>query len=318
MSEQLSGVIRNRLYARARFRHLQAAMQVVELGSVRKAAEAMNLAQPTLSHVLADFEALIEAPLFTRHGRGLRPTPLLEELLPLIRRILEAVDAAAEQAATLITRASSVVRLAASGGGVASLLAKALPAFARSHPDILVQVQEGDPIRLNSLIAKGDVDLVFYQSPDVVPEGWRFTPMLEDRFAIIAGPGHPLHRMKRVSIDRLARETWLALPTDTQANDEFEALFRGREGLPPMRLISGRVPALLWATLASERLLALVPVSVAQQHLEAGLLVEIPFERPLPFKPQGLLQPLEPKGRAVQRLSAFLADHARAHNLAHH
>ena len=268
MSEHLSSVIRNRLYARARFRHLQAVVYIAELGSVRKAAEAMNLAQPTLSHVLADLEALLEAPLFARHGRGLRATPFLEQLLPLIRRILHAVDSAAEQAATLITQAHSVVRLAASGAAVTSVLAKALPAFARAHPQILVQVQEGDPQRLNALVALGDVDLVLCHAPEVVPEGWTFRAQQQDRFAVVAGPSHPLRTGRRITIDRLARETWMAMPTDTQSNRVFDDLFKDSSARPALRLISGRVPGLLWGALASERLLALVPVMIV-----LGLLV---------------------------------------------
>lgn len=306
MGDHLSSVIRNRLYARARFRHLQAVIQIAELGSVRKAAEAMSLAQPTLSHALADLEALLEAPLFIRHGRGLRATPLLEQLLPLFRRTLQAVDSAAEQAATLITQANAVVRLAVSGAAVASLLYSALPAFARKHPQILVQVQEGDPQRLNSLIAHGEADLILYHAPDVVPEGWQFMPLQDDRFVVVAGPAHPLRKSRHVSIDRLANETWMSMPTDTQSNRVFEDLFRQARVMPALRLISGRVPGLLWGALASERLLALVPLSVVRQHLDAGLLVEIRTDQVLPFRPQGLLRPIEAQGRAVQALVDFL------------
>ena len=39
-------VLRNRLLSRARLRHLQVLVYVAELGSVRKAAEAIGLTQP--------------------------------------------------------------------------------------------------------------------------------------------------------------------------------------------------------------------------------------------------------------------------------
>lgn len=81
--------------------------------------------------------------------------------------------------------------------------------------------------------------------------------------------------------------------------------------MPPLRLVSGRVPGLLWGALTSERLLALVPVSVVQQHLDAGLLMEIPLEQELPFRPQGLLIPVEPARRAARALAHFLISNAK-------
>lgn len=309
MNTPLSSVLRNRLYARARIRHLQVLQQVAELGSVRKAAQYMNLTQPTVTHLLKDLESLLEAPLFNRHAKGMQATPLALELLPLVRRMLRAIDAAAEQTASLITRSSGVVRLAASGGAIASVLSKALPEFAQIHPSILVQVQEGDPQQINSLIGEGDVDLVFFQTPDVVPKGWIYRELVSDRFAIIAGPKHPLGKRKSISIEMLSNETWLALPPDSRAIVLFESLFSDRESFPKIRQVSGRVPALMWAMLSQERLVTLVPLSVAQQHIDAGLLIELPFNQQLPFKSQGLLMLESGHGEACNILANFLQNY---------
>ncbi len=307
-----TGLIRQRLSARARIRHFDALLKVAELGSVKRAAEALNLSQPAVTHLLADLEALIGMPLFHRHARGMRPTALAGTWLPLVRRMLGTVDAAAEQAAALMARARGVVRLAASGGAFASCLVKALPAFGRDHPDVLVQVQEADPQQINRLVAGDEVDMVFCQAPDVVQDGWQFRPMLQDRFAVIAGPQHPLAKRRRVTLAQLAGETWLALPPDSNAALAFEALFEPMDRLPALRLISGRVPALLWSMLANDRLVTIVPLSVARQYLDAGLLVELRLGQALPFKPQGLLLPLEGRGLAAEQLVEFLQRHTAA------
>jgi DNA-binding transcriptional LysR family regulator len=47
-------VLRNRLLTRARLRHWQVLVRVAELGSVRRAAEAVGMTQPAVTHVLAD------------------------------------------------------------------------------------------------------------------------------------------------------------------------------------------------------------------------------------------------------------------------
>ena len=71
-----ASVLRNRLIARARIRHLEVLVRVAELGSVKHAAEVIGLTQPAVTHVLSDLEALLECALFLRHARGMRPTPI--------------------------------------------------------------------------------------------------------------------------------------------------------------------------------------------------------------------------------------------------
>jgi len=280
-------VIRQRLLARARLRHWLGFARVAELGSVRRAAESIGLAQPALTTMLADLETLLGAPLFERHARGMRLTPLGRTLLPTARRLLAAIDDAAEQADALQRRARGVVRVAAIGGAVSGLLARALPELSRRRPELLVQLAETDAFQLDQMVGRGDVDVALCRAPKVVPDGWRFEPLLDDRLAVIAGAAHPLRRRRRVDLARLRRETWLAMPVGSAARDAFDALFG--DDPPPMCGVSGRTSSILWAMLEARPLLALVPASVARQLVAAGALVELRIERPLPFEPLGAL-----------------------------
>lgn len=58
--------------------------------------------------------------------------------------------------------------------------------------------------------------------------------------------------------------------------------------------------------LNQESLVTLVPISVAQQHIDAGLLTELPFDQYLPFKAQGLLMLEAGNGEACNILANFL------------
>src|SRR5688572_22956973 len=63
-----------RLAARLRFRHLQLLLALRDGGSLRAAAQAMNLTQPALSKALGEIETSFGVPLFERTARGLTPT----------------------------------------------------------------------------------------------------------------------------------------------------------------------------------------------------------------------------------------------------
>ena len=120
--------LRNRLIARARFRNIFVFVKTAELGSMRLAAEAAGMAQPSASQSLAELEALLESPLFLRHSRGMALTAAGRALLPLARRLLDAMDEGAHQVAALQGASSGMVRIAAIAAAVHGLLVEALGA----------------------------------------------------------------------------------------------------------------------------------------------------------------------------------------------
>ena len=63
-----------RLATRLRFRHLQLLLALQRGGSLRAAAQTMNLTQPALSKALGEIESAFGVPLFDRTARGLTPT----------------------------------------------------------------------------------------------------------------------------------------------------------------------------------------------------------------------------------------------------
>ncbi len=277
-----------RLLTRARLRHWLGFARVAELGSVRKAAEAIGIAQPALTGLLADLESLIGAPLFERHARGMHLTALGRELLPAARRVLGAIDDVAQQAAALQSNAQHVVRVGAIGGAVGGLLAPALPMLARRHPDLLIQLVEADAPQLDQLVAQDEIDVALCRTPARLPQGWNFQPFLSDRFVVVAGRGHPLVKRRKLNIEQLRSYSWLAMPNGSAAREMFEALFADH-ALPQICQVSSRIPTVLWAMLRAQPLLALIPASVVHPLIVAGELTELRFERSLPMDPIGAL-----------------------------
>ncbi len=54
-------------------------------GGVTRAAEVLNLTQPTISHALSRLRERVGDPLFVRHGQKLVPTPLAQKMISPIR-----------------------------------------------------------------------------------------------------------------------------------------------------------------------------------------------------------------------------------------
>lgn len=300
-----AAVLRGRLSGQARVRQIEVFVAVADLGGVHLAAQRLGISQPGVTKHVQDLERLLEAPLFLRHAKGMRLTTAGEQLLPSARMVLANLDEVAERTAALNGGGRSMVRVVASRGAVASLLAKAIPAFGQADPGVLVVVREADPLELATLLAQEKADLAVCRDLDQTPRSWSFTPVLNDQMIVVAGPQHPLAaRRHPLTLDALANETWLSWPLESRARAAFDQLFKGHP-TPASWPVMTRSPIMLWAMLRAKPVLALLPASYLHEFLECGQLVTIPSHIDLPLAPIGVLQP-ERATAAATRLGSFL------------
>src|SRR4029079_2208060 len=73
-------------------RHLRAFVAVAGELSFSRAAARLRIAQPALSRIVQDAEAILGFPLFERSTRGVRLTPAGKTFLPDASHILEHVE----------------------------------------------------------------------------------------------------------------------------------------------------------------------------------------------------------------------------------
>ena len=304
-------VLLNRLLARARFRHLQALVKLAELGSVRRAAQAIGLTQPAVTQLLADLEQLLGVPLFHRHARGVLPTAVCRDLLPLARQSLGGLGAAAEVVVQRAASGRGLVRIWASIAAIHGLLVRALPAFNRQHPGIQLQLRECDVDEQFMGIGRGEVELALCRSAPVVPEGWQFQPLMEDVFIVACAPGHRLARRRKLPWRALVDETWLMSPVDSAARRELDTLFAPLGVAPRVSPLITRVSTMTLAMLQQQpELLTLVPASVFRPFEDTGQLVRLRLADALPFAPLGMVLPVRDVPPATQALAQFLAGYA--------
>jgi DNA-binding transcriptional LysR family regulator len=133
---------------------------VARYGSIRKAAEALNVASSALNRQVLDLEMDLGAPLFERLPRGVRVTSAGEAFLVYARLViseLKAVESRIEQLRGLVRGQVSV---AAAESVAGELLPSAITQFQATHPYVRFHVRIGAPEELVEALAADQVDLI--------------------------------------------------------------------------------------------------------------------------------------------------------------
>lgn len=315
MPQPSFAVLRNRLLARARFRHMEVLVLLATTGSVKRTADKIGMTQPGVTQMLSDLEDLVGTPLFERHAKGVRPTDACADLVVLARQTLAGVNSAAASLEARQGGGQGCVRVAATSEATHGLLAAGLAEFMRLQPDVQVQLRDADIEDVLLAVSRGEVDLAACRQPAAAaPSGWTFEPLLQDRFVLACAAGHPLLRHASVAPAHLAEQLWLPGPTHSAARGRLMALAEELGFQPRMAGVLARSPAVNWWLMRRTGALALMPYSAIRPYVEAGQLACLPVDLDLGFEPIGLLLPPTPWSEAASRLVACLQASALAAN----
>src|SRR5256885_16683878 len=128
---------------------------VAEFRHFAQAAEALGVAQPSLSKQVRALETELGAPLFSRARGNVTLTPAGEALLPVARRILSDVDVARLEVGELVGLRRGRVRLGATPSLCVAVLADVLQRFHDQYPGIQLGVQESGALDRTRALSGG-------------------------------------------------------------------------------------------------------------------------------------------------------------------
>ena len=140
-------------------RQLEAFLHVVQYQSFSRAAEALDLTQPSLSARIISLEKEIGEPLFQRLGRGVRLTeagrafqPYVERSLGALKEAIEAVDA---------THRTSIgkLRIGSARAICAYVLPGILEVFHRTHPGVDIAIKTGRSSEVLDMVLSEEVQI---------------------------------------------------------------------------------------------------------------------------------------------------------------
>ena len=152
--------------ARLRFRHLQFLDILGKSRNLRVTAEQMHMTQPAATKVLMDIEEMLEARLFDRLPRGVRPNELGLFTLRYAQTALDSHRKFVDEFSTLKQGGHGHLTIGAISGSAAHLLIAAVAELQRLRPLLVVKVLEQSSDQLITWLAERKIDVMIGRFTD--------------------------------------------------------------------------------------------------------------------------------------------------------
>ncbi len=158
---------------------------VADEGSITDAAKILHVTQPTLSRQLAQLEAEMGVPLFTRGRSGIELTDRGAVLHRYALDILALADKAAEEVAMPESSVTGTVHIGAGETRAFSIVANACMRVHRRYPSVTFDVHDGTSADLKEHFARGFYDFLLDCNSGENAEFNQLTLPLRDAWGIV-------------------------------------------------------------------------------------------------------------------------------------
>lgn len=182
-------------------------------GSFKLAAEKLHISQPAISLQIKKLEKQLNVCLFNRDKKQVYLTEAGQLLLRYSTRILSLCDETCNAVQKLNDLQSGVLVVGGSQTTGTYLLPRIIGLFRQYYPQINVQLEIYSTRRIAWGVANGQIDIAIVggEIPKELKPVLDIIPYVEDEFALILPPLHPLSQMDEIKKEDLYRLNFITL-----------------------------------------------------------------------------------------------------------
>lgn len=164
-------------------------LAICKYGTIKYAAEALNISSPALSVFLSSKEKSLGFPLFDRMGKKFVPTEGGRLYLHYAAQMVDLKSQCEAALSDLKGGISGTLRLGLHPRRTTYLLPAALRRFSGLYPGVQVSVFEGGSSELFRMVLEGELDLIVNnrRSSHAALE---YLPLYDDRLVVVVSPDH--------------------------------------------------------------------------------------------------------------------------------
>jgi DNA-binding transcriptional LysR family regulator len=288
-------------------RHTKLLAHIVEVaraGSIRKAAERLNLTASAMNRRIQDLEAELGTPLFERRARGVRLTAAGEMFVRYARTQIAEVEQLRSQIEDLRGVRRGPVRLACSQAVAYDFLPTLIASFQADRPHVIFDLKVMDHDRALAALMAYDVDLALVFRPAASPS-IRVIARLPQRLVALMRADHPLAAREALRLSDCAGFP-AALPDRSLGGRQLLDEAAARKDLRLLALAESNSFEMLRGLVLRANMISFqIEIGSPRRDLGAGLVGRVIDDRDIPRADLALCQL---RGRSLQVTAAAFAE----------
>ncbi len=284
------------------FGQLEAFAQVAAHNSFSRAADSLQLTQPSVTSRIQALERELGEELFERRGRGVRLSDAGAIFLPYTERILRILREGKDSVQEVRRAQLGSLRLGCAFTISTYVLPSVLQSFRQQYPRTEVTIHTGRSEHVLSMLLNDEVQIGLVRSlshPDI-----HTIPLYEDEVILVVNPRHRFADMPHTTMEEVAAEPIIFYDRASSYYSLISGLFRQAQVVPNISMELDSMEAT--KRMIEEGIgLALLPRDCVERELQAGTLAEIAISDMQPVRRSVSL--IMRKGRRPWRtVQAFL------------
>lgn len=236
------------------FRELSYVLAIAKYQNITKAAEALYVGQPTLSKFLISLENDLGLKLFRRSGNKYLLTYAGERYTRQAAEIIRLKNDLDVELADILKRDVGTLNVAFANMRCTYMLPYALPAFEKLHPNVRVNVFEGNSDENDRRLLDGSVEVAFYSKPADRNPQIQYESLGEEELLAITKKDHPVGRFAEpnpyndylhLDLKRLEKERVLLMRPEQRTRQIMDNYLRENDIHFENVIYTGNLPAIM-------------------------------------------------------------------------
>lgn len=199
-----------------------------------RAAEQLNISQPSLSYALSELSKELGVQLFEKTGKKVSLTEYGDAFLPYAESALNILSQGEMQLTNMRAPSNGYINL----GYIYSVSFDAIPYLMdkfyiyQGNRNIHFNFQVNMTNLLIEKLLDGTLDVVMAPLPETVDEHIEFIPVFKQELYLVVYNDHPLAKHKSVTIEDFKNEKFIMINKNTDLSLQTDSLFKGHNLIP--------------------------------------------------------------------------------------
>lgn len=206
--------------------------------NISNAADALHTSQPGISRQLRNLEEELGVKIFLRNRKKIIAlTEAGNAVLRVAQRVVGEVRSLRHIGAEFSAKGVGSLTIAATHTHARYALPETIERFTKRYPHVQLRIRQGTPTEIARWVCAGEADLSIATEPLEHFDDLVLLPCYELHRIVLTRPGHPLLRLKRLTLEALAQHPLITYDAAFMARSKIMRAF-GERGLTPNIVLS--------------------------------------------------------------------------------